>query len=118
MTAENIPAVYSGKTTLFFGPEPDVEAGCDEIYWRADVRCSEIANGVAILDTEHESAIFVGTERFFGREGLREDELGVISVADRVWREIGQESLREEIKKKVRFEGREEAEKCGCCGKK
>lgn len=81
------------------------------------MRSSEIAEGIAIL-SEGERAFFVGAEEFFGREGLREEELGVVSVEERVWSGLVQPHVREEAQRRVRFLRREEAEKCECCGKK
>lgn len=116
MTAENIPAVYSSRTTIFFGPRPSILARVDPLFYRADVRAEEIANGVVMID-EDQSAIFVGLEEFAWRRGLREEELGKVSVEDRMWQQINQPHVMEEARNRVKFVTYEEAAKCGCCGK-
>jgi hypothetical protein len=118
LTAENLPAVQSSHTTVFFGPDPPpVKAMCETKFWRADVRASEIANGIVMQDGD-ERAVFVGVEEFLGKEGVRESEMRVTSVEERVWKEVRQPYVRKVAGELVRFLTREEADKCRCCGKK
>lgn len=117
MTAENIPAVFSRKTTIYFNPTPPAESACcNEVFWRADVRAAEIADGVGLVGDDEE-VVIVGTDELVTYDGIKEEVEGGTSLEERVWQRFPQPYWREFIQSKVSFVSRDDSAKCWCCGR-
>lgn len=125
ITAENLPEVGGKPLRVFFSPRlPHPDLHVRQAYMTNQTRAVGICDIICLLGGPDESIEFVGADDALAKpdqtqeDGEREKVDGKKTVEDLVWGTLSQDWLQDEVRPRVSFRKRDEAEGCVCCGGK